>query len=141
MSLLIAVRLRMIVSSQKGLAHRTGLRVGGNVKPLYGTDPPSGHETHCAMVLLCHQGQRSFRAALTGLPALFMENSETDDLHLALARPLTGPAVEVSNVAENCQHDQQNAQMPKLSSSPVWRRSTSLTEGGCWRPAPASPGA
>lgn len=43
MSLLIAVRLRMIVSSQKGLAHRTGLRVGGNVKPLYGADPPSGH--------------------------------------------------------------------------------------------------
>ena len=108
MSLLIAVRLRMIVSSQKGLAHRTGLRVGGNVKPLYGADPPSGHETHCAMVLLCHQGQRSFRAALTGLPALFMENSETDDLHLASVRPREGSTAEADCILGLYPHNQQN---------------------------------
>ena len=52
-------------------------------------DRLSGHETHRARVLLCHQGQRSFRATRTSLSALFMGSSETDGLHLASARPLT----------------------------------------------------
>ena len=43
-----------------------------------------------------------------------MESSETDDLHLALVRPLTGSAFEVGNVAEKCRHDQQSVQMLKL---------------------------
>lgn len=69
---------------------------------------------HWAMVLLCHQRRRSFRATRTSLSVLFMESSETDDLHLALARPLTGSAFEVGNVVEKCRHDQQSEQMPKL---------------------------
>ena len=43
-----------------------------------------------------------------------MESSDTDDLHRALVRPLTGSAFEVGNVAEKCPHDQQSVQMLKL---------------------------
>lgn len=47
-------------------------------------------------------------ALRTSLSALFIDNSEIDDLHLVLARPQKGSAPKAGYIAEICLHDQQN---------------------------------
>lgn len=53
------------------------------------------------IVLLCNWECRSFRAAHASLSALFMDKSETDDLHLVLVGPLKGSALEAGYLAGN----------------------------------------
>lgn len=49
-----------------------------------------------------------FQGILYQLSALFMDDSETDDLHLVLVRPLEDSAIETSYTAGMCLCDQQS---------------------------------
>ena len=59
-------------------------------------------------MLFCEHGPVSFGVVYISLWVLFINNSETDDLHLASVRPREGSTVEADCILGLYPHDQQN---------------------------------